>query len=94
MKLQKEKEASKVLKNFKHFFVISCVNKLTFREMWCSNPRDLTIKKCDNYGLFRMPGVDLQPYCNFIAPTSVSSHEFSGVHKTKFIRKTENFAFF
>lgn len=42
MKLQKEKEASKVLKNFKHFFVISCVNKLTLREMWCSNPRDLT----------------------------------------------------
>ena len=42
MKLQKEKEASKVLKNFKHFFVIFCVNKLTLREMWCSNPRDLT----------------------------------------------------
>ena len=45
--------------------------------MWCSNPRDLTFKKCDNYGLFRMPGVDLQHYYNFIAPTSVSSQEFT-----------------
>ena len=37
MKSQKEKEASKVLKNFKHFFVISCVNKLTLRELWSTS---------------------------------------------------------
>ena len=32
--------------------------------------------------------------CNFIAPTSVSSHEFWRVHETKFIKKPENFHFF
>lgn len=45
MKLQKEKEASKVLKNFKHFFVISCVNKLTLRELHCSKTQESKSRK-------------------------------------------------
>ena len=62
--------------------------------MWCSNLQRLTFKKCDNYWFFWMSDIDLQPYCNFIAPTSVSSHEFWRVHETKFIKKPENFDFF
>ena len=34
-----------------------------------------------------MFGSDLQPYCNFIAPTSGTSLEFLIVRKAKFIKK-------
>ena len=34
-----------------------------------------------------MSGVDLQPYCNFIVPTSGTSMEFLGVRKAKFTKK-------
>ena len=66
----------------------------SLRKMWCSNLQRLTFQKCDNYWFFWMLDIYLQPYCNLIVPTSVSSHKFWRVHKMKFTRNSCNTSFF